>query len=74
LLPFAAFEEKPVPRGPCRFRQRDLTAAVKAVVAAGLEVTRIEVSKDGKMVVVPGKPGVPVDNNGVEFNEWDALT
>jgi hypothetical protein len=61
-----------VPRGPCRFRQRDLTAAVKAVVAAGFEVARIEVGKDGTMVVVTGKPGAPVDHIGDDVNEWDA--
>ncbi len=61
-----------MPRGPCRFRQRDLTAAVKAVVAAGFEVARIEVSKDGRMVVVPGKPGALADNIGDDVNEWDS--
>ena len=44
-------------RAPCTFRQRDLTAAVKAVVAAGCEVARVEVDKDGKIVVVTGKTG-----------------
>jgi nitrate reductase NapAB chaperone NapD len=36
------------------FRQRDVTAAVKAVVAAGVEVARVEVDKEGKIVVVTG--------------------
>jgi hypothetical protein len=39
-------------RGPCTFRQRNVTAAVKAVVAAGVEVARVEVDTDGKIVVV----------------------
>lgn len=45
-----------MPRGPATFRQRDLTAAVRAVVAAGVEVARVEVGSDGKIVVVAGKP------------------
>ena len=42
-------------RGPATFRQRDLTAAVKAMQAAGCEVARVEIGKDGKIVVVTGK-------------------
>jgi hypothetical protein len=56
-------------RGPATFRQRDLTAAVKAVLAAGCEVARIEIDKDGKIVVVTGKPEAPVTD--VDINEWD---
>jgi len=43
-----------------------MTRAVRAVVAAGLAVARIEVDKDGKIVIVPGKPGL----NG-ESGSWD---
>jgi hypothetical protein len=59
-------------RGPANFRQRDLTAAVKAVLAAGCEVARIEIDKDGKIVVVTGKPKAPVTD--AEINEWDIST
>ncbi len=63
-----------MPRGPCRFRQRDLTTAVKAVVAAGCKVARVEVDKDGKIVVVTGRPEEPVNNVGNDTNEWDPPT
>jgi hypothetical protein len=56
-------------RGPATFRQRDLTAAVKAVLAAGCEVARVEIDKDGKIVVVTRKPETPVTDT--EINEWD---
>jgi hypothetical protein len=39
-------------RGPRTFQQADVTRAVKAVVAAGVQVGRVEVDKDGKIVVV----------------------
>jgi hypothetical protein len=63
------FEEKPVSRGPCTFRQRDLTAAIKAVVASGREIARIEIGS-GRISVVPGKPQLDVDE-GSEINGWE---
>ena len=55
-------------RGPATFKQRDLTAAVKALVAAGCEVARVEIGKDGKIVVVTGKAVIAAPDT----NEWDA--
>ena len=43
-------------RVPSTFRQRDLTAAVKAMIAAGQKVTRVEVDKDGRIVVMIADP------------------
>jgi hypothetical protein len=43
-------------RRPCLFKERDVTRAAKAVLAAGLEIARVEIGKDGAIVVVPGKP------------------
>jgi len=45
-----------MPRRPSSFRKRDVTAAVAAVTATGLDVGRVEIDKDGKIVVVTGKP------------------
>jgi hypothetical protein len=41
--------------GPCTFRQLDVTRALRAAVAAGIEVQRIEIHKDGKIVLVTSK-------------------
>jgi hypothetical protein len=58
-------------RGPQTFRQRDVTKAVKAVVAAGVEVVRVEVDKAGKIIVVTAGSG---DNQAQpEPNSWDTL-
>jgi hypothetical protein len=43
-------------RRPCLFKERDVTRAAKAVLAAGLEIARVEIGKDGGIIVVPGKP------------------
>jgi hypothetical protein len=58
-------------RGPSTFRQRDLTAAVKAMRAAGCEVARVEIGKDGKITVVAGRPGASTAASD-DINEWDA--
>jgi hypothetical protein len=56
-------------RGPLTFRQNDLTRAVRAVRNAGVEVLRVEVDKDGKIIVVTAETGKTVPATGI--NEWD---
>ena len=36
-------------RGPCTFKQRDATAAVKAVAKAGVEITGVKIAPDGSI-------------------------
>jgi hypothetical protein len=60
-------------RRPCSFRQGDVTRALRATVAAGIEVRRIELTKDGKIVVVTGEPDVTDGDKGGEGNEWDRI-
>jgi hypothetical protein len=60
-------------RGRCSFRQRDVTAAIKAAAKAALEVgcsiARAEIDPTtGKIVVIMAKK--PADD-GKEGNEWD---
>ena len=42
-----------MPSSPLKFRQRELTRAMKAMQAAGVEVERIEIGQDGKIIIVP---------------------
>lgn len=60
-------------RRPCTFKQQDATRAARAVIAAGLKVQRIEIDRDGKIVVVVSAPVAPTGNAGAEHNEWDAI-
>jgi hypothetical protein len=58
-------------RAPLAFKKTDVTRAVKGVIAAGMLVTRIEIEKDGKIIVVPGKPN---EIGNLQINEWDEVT
>ncbi len=42
-------------RGPLTFRQCDLVRAIKGAKAAGLDISKVEIDKDGKIVVIIGK-------------------
>lgn len=51
-----------------------MTKAVKAVVAAGVQVVSVEVDTDGKIRVIAGKPETAVTTaNAEEANEWDRI-
>ena len=41
-----------MPRAPLTFKQRDVAAAIRAAVQAGQQVDRIEIRRDGSIVVV----------------------
>jgi len=61
-------------RGPQTFRQRDLTAALKAARAAGCEVSRVEVGKDGRIIVIlMSSKDQPHGDRGCSGNEWDSI-
>ena len=50
-------------------RQRDVAAAVKGAVAAGVEVARVEVDKEGRITIGAGKPS---EQSVTEVNALDA--
>jgi predicted type IV restriction endonuclease len=58
-------------RRPCTFKQSDVTKAVKAVVAAGVQVAQVIVDKDGRIVVIVCEPGKAEADTGA--NEWDRI-
>jgi hypothetical protein len=56
-------------RAPSTFRQQDVTKAVKAVAAAGVDIRRIEVAPDGRIIIIVGN-GKP---DQWEANSWDRV-
>ncbi len=67
-------------RAPSNFRQNDVTRALKGARAAGVEIARVEIGKDGQIIVVAGKPETAyaasaegVASGGAEKNEWDGV-
>ena len=61
-----------MPRRVCLFRQTDLKRALKGARAAGMEIARVEINKEGVIVMVPSKPEEPADASE-EVNEWDSV-
>jgi hypothetical protein len=58
-------------RGPLSFKATDLTRAVRAVLAAGLSVAKVEVDKGGRIVVVAVEPDKTAPDQSGVMNEWD---
>jgi hypothetical protein len=57
-------------RGKCNFRKTDIKKAIEAIAkATGAPVQRIEIDRDGKIIIITGKPGDASGNR----NEWDTL-
>jgi hypothetical protein len=50
-------------RAPATFRQSDITKAIRAARKAGVENVRVEIAKDGRIVIVTGgaEPAVQDD-------------
>ena len=56
-------------RSSCTFKQRDVKAAIKAAVAAGMEVAAVEISGQGQIRIVVAKPGT----QELILNPWDEV-
>jgi hypothetical protein len=52
------------------FRKRDVTAAVQALKAAGVDVQRVEIDKDGTIKIISADK-THCQSNG---NAWDEAT
>lgn len=60
-------------RGQQKFKQRDVTRALKATVKAGIAVGRVEIDKDGKIVIVTTSSDDEGTGQSSEKNEWDGV-
>jgi hypothetical protein len=62
-------------RAPSTFRQQDVTRAVKAVTAAGVDVARVEIDKAGKITIIAVNPELRDEGSAEkERNEWDSVS
>jgi hypothetical protein len=59
-------------RRACTFRQQDVTRALKATAAAGFKVSRVEIDKQGRIVIVTDASREP-DGERREGNPWDTI-
>ncbi len=55
-------------RAPATFRQQDVTRAFRAAQAAGVKVARVEIDRDGKIVIVLADD---LEHERREENSWD---
>jgi hypothetical protein len=55
-----------------RFRQHDVTAAIKGVEAAGHGVARIEIERDGRIILIVTRPDDDVATQLDGEERWDA--
>jgi hypothetical protein len=60
-----------MPRRPSSFRQTDVTKAVKAVAAAGVNIARIEIGRDGRIVLVMLQSASPQNDLDRELAEFE---
>jgi hypothetical protein len=62
-------------RGPSAFKQSDVTRALRGAAKAGMDVGRVEIAKDGRIVVVPSSMmsvAAPQDELDRELAEFEA--
>jgi hypothetical protein len=59
-------------RGACTFKQNDVTRALRATLAAGVAVLRVEIDKSGKIILVTAgeTPSAPADDLDRELEEF----
>jgi hypothetical protein len=60
-----------VSRGKCTFKQSDVTRALKATKAAGFDVSKIEIDRDGRLVVVLSDKKADTNDDNGNGNPWD---
>ena len=54
-------------KGPCTFRKSDIRRGVQALESAGLKVGRVEISREGRIILFPDKNGNTDEENSEEI-------
>jgi len=50
-------------RGKQRFRQRELTRALRAADKSGVPVQRVVIDEEGRIIIIPGTLAAPACND-----------
>ena len=58
-----------MPRGPTTYKKRDLDVALRSAREGGLTVVRVEVDRDGRIIITTGSKST-ISNS---TNEWDVV-
>jgi hypothetical protein len=59
-------------RAPATFKQADVMRAIKATRAAGLEIQRTEIERDGRIVLIHKQGSIPDDTPDAALQDWKA--
>jgi hypothetical protein len=55
------------------FRRSDFVRAVKAAKSAGVDVARYELSKEGSIIIIPGKPPDVTSESTTPLEAWKTM-
>lgn len=61
-----------MPRKPSNFSKTDYMRAVESAKSCGLQVTRTEIAKDGRIILHHGDTTVSVPDAMSDFDHWKA--
>ncbi|MDH2341478.1 hypothetical protein [Bradyrhizobium sp. SSUT77] len=59
-------------RRPAQFKQHDITRAVRGAIAGGVEIQRVEIDRDGKIVLITGPKPTSGDELDQELAEFES--
>jgi hypothetical protein len=62
-----------MPKGLQIFKQTDLLRAIRTSQKAGLSIARVEIDREGKIVVVVGERKSTDENTMANANPWDEV-
>jgi hypothetical protein len=63
-----------VSRGKYKFKQSDITRALRATKAAGVGISKVEIDPDGRVVIVLRDGKAEVTEDDCRDNPWDDAT
>ena len=61
-------------RGKYKFKQSDITRALRATKAAGVGISKIEIEPDGRMVIILSDGKAAMTDDHCSGNPWDSVT